>query len=185
MPNHSAMPNQSAEVKTLPWLKWFALAATILLLDQLTKLWIMAEFSLGESRYVNGIFNLVRAHNEGAAFSFLSDAGGWQRWLFSIISIVVSVVIAVWLTRLPRQRVLEALGLSLILGGALGNLYDRLILGYVVDFLDFHWAGWHFAAFNVADMAISVGAVLIIIDGLFFQQAEDADAASGAKPEKK
>ena len=185
MPNHSAMPNQSAEVKTLPWLKWFALAATILLLDQLTKLWVMAEFSLGESRYVNGIFNLVRAHNEGAAFGFLSDAGGWQRWLFSIISIVVSVVIAVWLTRLPRQRVLEALALSLILGGALGNLYDRLILGYVVDFLDFHWAGWHFAAFNVADMAISVGAVLIIIDGLFFQQAEDADAASGAKPEKK
>ena len=174
------MPKLKPELKTLPWLKWFALAATILLLDQLTKLWIMAEFSLGQSLYVNGIFNLVRAHNEGAAFSFLSDAGGWQRWLFSGISIVVSFIIAVWLTRLPRQRVLEALALSLILGGALGNLYDRLTLGYVVDFLDFHWGNWHFAAFNVADMAISVGAVLIIVDGLFFQQADEKDDSSAA-----
>ena len=182
------MPNQKSQLKTLPWLKWFALAATILLLDQLAKLWIMAEFSLGQSLYVNGIFNLVRAHNEGAAFSFLSDAGGWQRWLFSGISIVVSVIIAVWLTRLPRQRVLEALALSLILGGALGNLYDRLTLGYVVDFLDFHWGNWHFAAFNVADMAISVGAVLIIIDGLFFQQSDQDDdlpAATAVDPDKK
>ena len=174
------MPKLKPELKTLPWLKWFALAATILLLDQLTKLWIMAEFSLGQSLYVNGIFNLVRAHNEGAAFSFLSDAGGWQRWLFSGISIVVSLIIAVWLTRLPRQRVFEALALSLILGGALGNLYDRLTLGYVVDFLDFHWGNWHFAAFNVADMAISVGAVLIIVDGLFFQQADEKDDSSAA-----
>jgi signal peptidase II len=175
----------ASEGRTLSWLKWFALAATVVLLDQLTKLWIVGQFSLGESRYVSGIFNLVRAHNEGAAFSFLSDAGGWQRWLFSIISIVVSVIIAVWLTRLPRQRVLEGLALSLILGGALGNLYDRLTLGYVVDFLDFHWAGWHFAAFNVADMAISVGAVLIIIDGLFFQQANETDDSSGTKLDKK
>ena len=173
------------QAKTLPWLKWFALAATILLLDQLTKLWIMAEFSLGQSLYVNGIFNLVRAHNEGAAFSFLSDAGGWQRWLFTVISAVVSLIIAVWLTRLPRQRVLEALALSLILGGALGNLYDRMTLGYVVDFLDFHWGNWHFAAFNVADMAISVGAVLIIIDGLFFQQSKETDDSSAAaNPDK-
>lgn len=156
----------------LPWLRWFAVAATVVLLDQVTKLYIMLEFSLGESRTINGFFNLVRAHNEGAAFSFLSDAGGWQRWLFTLVSIVVSVIIAVWLTRLPRQRVLEALALSLILGGALGNLYDRMTLGYVVDFLDFHWAGWHFAAFNVADMGISVGAGLIIIDALFFQQSE-------------
>ena len=90
------------------------------------------------------------------------------------------MIIAVWLTRLPRQRVLEALALSLILGGALGNLYDRLTLGYVVDFLDFHWDNWHFAAFNVADMAISVGAVLIIIDGLFFQPSDQSDGSSAA-----
>lgn len=152
-----------------PWtLRWYAIAATVLLLDQLTKLWVMAEFTLGDSRYISSFFNLVRAHNEGAAFSFLSDAGGWQRWFFTSISSVISVIIVVWLARLPKYKLLEAIGLSLILGGALGNLYDRLILGYVVDFLDFHWAGWHFAAFNVADMGISVGAILIIIDALFF-----------------
>ena len=182
MRDQKAMHEQKPEQNTLPWLRWFALAATILLLDQLTKLWIVAEFRLGESRYINGIFNLVRAHNEGAAFSFLSDAGGWQRWFFSLIAIVVSVVIAIWLTRLPRQRVLEGLALALILGGALGNLYDRLSLGYVVDFLDFHWANWHFAAFNVADMGISVGAALLIIDGLFFQpDSEPDDAVESAK----
>ena len=186
MRDQKAVRDQKPEQKTLPWLRWFALAATILLLDQLTKLWIVAQFRLGESRYINGIFNLVRAHNEGAAFSFLSDAGGWQRWFFSLIAMVVSVVIAIWLTRLPRQRVLEGLALALILGGALGNLYDRLTLGYVVDFLDFHWANWHFAAFNVADMGISVGAALLIIDGLFFQpdsepESEPDDAVESVK----
>jgi len=162
----------------LSWLRWFAVAATVVLLDQVTKLYIMLEFSLGESHTITGFFNLVRAHNEGAAFSFLSDAGGWQRWFLTLVSIIVSVIIAIWLTRLPRQRLLEALALSLILGGALGNLYDRMTLGYVVDFLDFHWAGWHFAAFNVADMGISVGAGLIIIDALFFQQSEPNSESS-------
>ena len=162
----------------LYWLRWMALAAAVLLLDQLTKLYIMGQFSLGESRTVNSFFNLVRAHNEGAAFSFLSDAGGWQRWFLTLVSVVVSAVIVVWLTKLPRQRLLEGLGLSLILGGALGNLYDRLTLGYVVDFLDFHWSGWHFAAFNVADMGISVGAGLIIVDALFFQPSESDQPAA-------
>ena len=162
----------------LYWLRWMALAAAVLLLDQLTKLYIMGQFSLGESRTVNSFFNLVRAHNEGAAFSFLSDAGGWQRWFLTLVSVVVSAVIVVWLTKLPRQRLLEGLGLSLILGGALGNLYDRLTLGYVVDFLDFHWSGWHFAVFNVADMGISVGAGLIIVDALFFQPSESDQPAA-------
>ena len=156
-------------------LRWFAIAATILLLDQLTKLWIMTHFTLGDSRYISSFFNLVRAHNEGAAFSFLSDAGGWQRWFFTFLSTAISLVIIVWLVRLPRQKIIEAVALSLILGGALGNLYDRVTLGYVVDFLDFHWAGWHFAAFNVADMAISVGAGLIIIDALFFAEKSSAE----------
>ena len=156
-------------------LRWFAIAATILLLDQLTKLWIMTDFTLGDSRYISSFFNLVRAHNEGAAFSFLSDAGGWQRWFFTFLSTAISLVIIVWLVRLPRQKIIEAVALSLILGGALGNLYDRVTLGYVVDFLDFHWAGWHFAAFNVADMAISVGAGLIIIDALFFAEKSSAE----------
>ena len=171
------MPDQNG----ISSLRWFAVAATVLLLDQLTKLWIMTEFVLGDSRYISSFFNLVRAHNEGAAFSFLSDAGGWQRWFFTILSSVISLVIVVWLVRLPRQKILEALALSLILGGALGNLYDRVTLGYVVDFLDFHWAGWHFAAFNVADMAISIGAGLIIIEALFFADnanSEDSNSST-------
>jgi signal peptidase II len=113
---------------------------------------------------ITSFFNLVRAHNYWAAFSFLSDAGGWQRYGFSILAAVVSAVIAVWLARQPAQRWFESLGLALILGGALGNLYDRVTLGYVVDFLDFHWSGHHFPAFNVADSGISVGAALLIID---------------------
>ena len=170
------MPDKSGSYS----LRWFAIAATVLLLDQITKLWIMTDFVLGDSRYISSFFNLVRAHNEGAAFSFLSDAGGWQRWFFTFLSSVISVVIVVWLTRLPRQKIIEAIALSLILGGALGNLYDRVTLGYVVDFLDFHWAGWHFAAFNVADMAISVGAVLIIIDALFFADNASSEGEKSA-----
>jgi len=111
------MPNQNGIYS----LRWFAIAATIVLLDQLTKLWIMNGFALGDSRYISGFFNLVRAHNEGAAFSFLSEAGGWQRWFFTFLSTAISLVIVVWLVRLPRQKILEALALSLILGGALGN----------------------------------------------------------------
>jgi signal peptidase II len=172
------MPSQNG----LSALRWLVIAAAVLLLDQLTKLWIMTDFVLGDSRYVSSFFNLVRAHNEGAAFSFLSDAGGWQRWFFTILSTVISLVIVVWLVRLPRQKILEAIALSLILGGALGNLYDRVTLGYVVDFLDFHWAGWHFAAFNVADMAISVGAGLIIIEALFFA---DTTVSEDKEPTKK
>lgn len=165
------MPNQNGIYS----LRWFVIAATVVLLDQLTKLWIMNGFALGDSRYISGFFNLVRAHNEGAAFSFLSEAGGWQRWFFTFLSTAISLVIVVWLVRLPRQKVLEAIALSLILGGALGNLYDRATLGYVVDFLDFHWAGWHFAAFNVADMAISLGAGLIIVEALFFADAGNSE----------
>jgi len=170
------MPDQNG----ISSLRWFAVAATVLLLDQLTKLWIMTGFVLGDSRYISSFFNLVRVHNEGAAFSFLSDAGGWQRWFFTFLSSAISLVIVVWLVRLPRQKILEAFALSLILGGALGNLYDRVSLGYVVDFLDFHWAGWHFAAFNVADMAISVGAGLIIIDALFFADKASSEAKQSA-----
>lgn len=166
------MPRAAISTRTL---LWFAIAAAVLLLDQLTKLWIVSEFVLGERRAVTGFFNLVRAHNEGAAFSFLSDAGGWQRWFFTILAIAISTVLVVWISRLPRYKINEGLALALILGGALGNLYDRLTLGYVVDFLDFHWSGWHFAAFNVADMGISVGAGLIIIEALFFADSSKPD----------
>ncbi|MGB0669507.1 MAG: signal peptidase II [Porticoccaceae bacterium] len=146
-------------------LLWFAVAATLLLLDQYSKLWIMERYAYGEGEFFTSFFNLVRVHNYGAAFSFLSDAGGWQRWAFSLLAAVISVVIVLWISRLSTQRKLEGLALALILGGALGNLYDRLTLGYVVDFLDFHWSGRHFPAFNIADSGISVGAVLLILDG--------------------
>ena len=146
-------------------LVWFAVAASVLLLDQYSKLWIVQRYAFGEGEFVTSFFNLVRVHNYGAAFSFLSDAGGWQRWAFSLLAAVISVLIVLWIFRLSTQRKLEGLALALILGGALGNLYDRLTLGYVVDFLDFHWSGSHFPAFNIADSGISVGAVLLILDG--------------------
>jgi signal peptidase II len=145
---------------------WFALAASVLLLDQYSKLWIVERFSYGDIESLSGFFNLVRVHNYGAAFSFLSDAGGWQRWAFSLLAAVISIVIVVWIARLPTQSKMEGLALALILGGALGNLYDRLTLGYVVDFLDFHWSGMHFPAFNIADAGISVGAAVLIFDTL-------------------
>ena len=143
---------------------WFMLAALIVAADQLTKAWIVADFPYGQGEVITDFFNLVHVHNYGAAFSFLSDAGGWQRWFFTALSSIVSVIIIVWMTRLSRQRWLESLALALILGGALGNLYDRAFLGYVIDFLDFHWSGSHFPAFNVADSGITVGAFLLILD---------------------
>ena len=153
--------------------RWYAIAAAVLIADQITKLWIMERFAYGDAEFFTGFFNLVRAHNYGAAFSFLSDAGGWQRWGFSGLGMAVSAAIVLWLSRLPAHSKLEGLALALILGGALGNLYDRLTLGYVVDFLDFHWAGMHFPAFNVADAGISVGAGLLIIDSLINQPSAD------------
>jgi signal peptidase II len=143
--------------------RWLALSALVIVLDQLSKAWITSHFAFGESLTVLGIFNLVLAHNTGAAFSFLNDAGGIQRWLFSIIAISASAWI-IWLLRKHSAQVLFALALSMILGGALGNLIDRLAYGYVVDFLDFHWGIYHFPAFNLADSAITCGAFLLILD---------------------
>lgn len=145
--------------------RWLLLAVVVIVLDQTSKLAISNHFVYGESLAITPFFNLVLAHNTGAAFSFLSDAGGMQRWLFSLIAVVASVWI-VWLLRKHQAEKLFALALALILGGALGNLIDRIAYGYVVDFLDFHWAGYHFAAFNVADSAITCGAALLIWDGI-------------------
>ena len=155
-------------------LVWFAIAAAVLMLDQWSKLWIVERYAYGDTEFFSSFFNLVRVHNYGAAFSFLSDAGGWQRWGFSLLAAVISAMIIVWIARLPVQRKLEGVALALILGGALGNLYDRLTLGYVVDFLDFHWSGKHFPAFNVADAGISVGAAILIFDTLV--NSPDADS---------
>jgi signal peptidase II len=143
--------------------RWLSLSAVVIVLDQLSKAWITSHFAFGESVNVLSVFNLVLAHNTGAAFSFLNDAGGMQRWLFSFIAIIASVWI-VWLLRKHSAQVLFALALSMILGGALGNLIDRLTYGYVVDFLSFHWEEHYFPAFNLADSAITCGAFLLIID---------------------
>ena len=143
--------------------KWLFLSALVIVLDQLSKAWITGHFVFGERLYVLNVFDLVLAHNTGAAFSFLHDAGGMQRWLFSIIAIVASVWI-IWLLRRHSTQTIFALALSLILGGALGNLIDRIAYGYVVDFLSFHWNEHYFPAFNVADSAITCGAFLLILD---------------------
>ena len=152
---------------------WVSLviALVVAALDFLTKRWREAVLDYGEHVPLTGFFNLVLAYNAGAAFSFLSDAGGWQRWFFTTVSAGASILI-VFLLRRHADDTLFCIALSLILGGALGNLWDRATLGHVVDFLDFHVAGYHWPAFNVADSAISVGAVLLVIDG--FRQ-KDAD----------
>lgn len=144
-------------------LKWLKISAAVIALDQLSKFWISSHFSYLEFYPVTAFFNLVLAHNSGASFSMLSDAGGWQRWFFSAIALLASVWI-VWLLRKNSQQTLFCVALALILGGAIGNLLDRLTLGYVVDFIDFYWKEHHFAAFNVADAAINAGAVLLLWD---------------------
>ena len=147
-------------------LRSFALAAAILVVDQSTKLWAVAALELYRPVEILPFFNLTLLHNTGAAFSFLADAGGWQRWFLTALTLVISLAIAVWLWRIAARERITALCLSLILGGALGNLVDRVRLGYVIDFLDFHAAGWHWPAFNIADAAISCGAVALIVFSL-------------------
>ena len=151
---------------------WLGLAFVILLADQFTKVLIVGSFEWGDSQTVTSFFNLVRVHNSGAAFSFLANAGGWQRWFFTGIGVVATVFI-VYLLRSHPQQTLFCFALSLVLGGAVGNVIDRLLYGHVIDFLDFHWDwlapmfyGGHFPAFNIADSAISVGTVCLIVDEL-------------------
>jgi signal peptidase II len=157
--------------------RWMTLALLVAVLDQWTKHLILASCQAGEVRQITEFFNLVLAYNKGAAFSFLSDAAGWQRPAFIAIA-VGAIVLIVWLlARSPGQRAFCA-GLSLILGGAIGNVWDRLLLGHVVDFLDVHAAGYHWPAFNVADSAITAGAVLLILDG-FRNQSGKPRPASG------
>ena len=142
---------------------WYALALAVALADQLVKHWASASLRYAEMLQVTGFFNLVLTHNQGAAFSFLASAAGWQRGFFIAIALIAIVVIVVLLARYAGQK-LFCLALALILGGAIGNVIDRIELGYVVDFLDFHFAGWHWPAFNLADSAISTGAVLLLAD---------------------
>lgn len=145
------------------FVRWYALALLLVVLDQLAKYWVSASFSYGEARALTGFFNLVLTHNKGAAFSFLAAASGWQRGFFIVIALIAIVVISVLLARHAGEK-LFCLALALILGGAIGNVLDRIVLGHVVDFLDFHLAGWHWPAFNLADSAITIGALLLVAD---------------------
>lgn len=149
--------------KNQSMLLWLGIALLVLLIDQFTKVLVLSAFQLGDSTPITGFFNLVRVHNHGAAFSFLANAGGWQRWFFTGIG-VVAALFMLWMLRSHAGQKLFSLAIALILGGAIGNVVDRLLHGYVVDFLDFYWGGWHFPAFNVADAGISVGAALLILD---------------------
>ena len=146
-------------------LPWLGIALLVILIDQFTKTLILGAFQHGDSRSVTSFFNLVRWHNVGAAFSFLAGASGWQRWFFVGLGAVAAVFI-VWMLRSHGGQRLFSWALSLILGGAVGNVIDRLLHGYVVDFIQVHAAGWYFPSFNVADSAITVGAVLLILDEL-------------------
>jgi len=162
-------------------LKWLWLSVVVIALDQLTKYLVSDSLRLFESIPLLPSLNLVLAHNTGAAFSFLSDAGGWQRWFFVALAIGVSVVLVVWISRLKQHESRLAVALSLVLGGALGNVWDRIVHGYVVDFIDVYYGDWHWPAFNVADAAICVGAALLIIDALFNNDSvENEDAKAGA-----
>jgi signal peptidase II len=143
---------------------WLLLALLLVLADQWTKGLAVAGLVEGRPQVLLPVLNLSLHYNSGAAFSFLKDAGGWQRWVFTAIALGVSVVLCVWLSRLKREEWLLACSLSFILGGALGNLWDRVTLGQVVDFISVHYGAWYFPTFNLADSAISVGAGLMILD---------------------
>lgn len=149
-------------LKRFLW-QWLAISLVIIILDLYTKHLVQQAFMLGDKLTVTTFFDLVRYHNEGAAFSFLADAGGWQKWFFTIVSIVASVFILYLLNKHQHEK-LFSLGLALVLGGAIGNLYDRVTLGYVVDFLSFHLNDLYWPAFNVADSAITVGVGILLLD---------------------
>ena len=155
-------------------LKWLWITVVVVALDQITKFAVVGAFTLHEQLPLLPNFNLMLAHNPGAAFSFLSDEAGWQRWFFTAIALSVSAAIVIWMKRLPPNDRWMAIALALILGGAVGNVWDRITLGYVIDFLDFYVGQWHWPAFNVADSAITIGAVMLGIDAFFFAKTKDA-----------
>ncbi|CAG1021799.1 signal peptidase II [Patescibacteria group bacterium] len=158
-----------------PMIKWLWLAVLALVLDQASKLIIANTMQLYQSIPLIPFFKLTYVHNTGAAFSFLSQAGGWQRWFFAILAIVVSIIITIWLSRLKEHENLLAASLSLILGGAIGNLIDRLAYGYVIDFLDVYHDTWHWPAFNIADSAITLGVFLMLLESFGVGKSEPTE----------
>lgn len=154
-------------------LRFLWITVIVLIADQWTKTAIVDSMQLYQSIQITGFFNFTYVHNYGAAFSFLHDAGGWQRWFFATIAIAVSGLILYWLSQTKRIQLRLPIAFTLILGGAIGNVYDRLVHGYVIDFLDFYYQQWHWPAFNIADSAIFLGAALLIVDMLFSDDSEN------------
>ncbi|MDH3841092.1 MAG: signal peptidase II [Chromatiales bacterium] len=159
--------------------QWLWLSLIVIVADQASKWWIRTRFDLYDRIEIVPWLDITRLHNTGAAFSFLSDAGGWQRWMFIGLALAVTLFIMIWLRRLPRTgQTLLAIALSLIVGGALGNVIDRAMLGHVVDFISVHRGTWYFPAFNVADSAISVGAALLILEALLDGRRKEPESES-------
>jgi signal peptidase II len=159
------MPDLMSAQKSKRWLAWLGLALLVIVLDQLSKLMIVGSFAYGEGLIITSFFNLVHVLNHGAAFSFLAGAGGWQRWFFTALAAVISAWLIVMIRRHQTER-LQPLAFALILGGAIGNVIDRVRIGAVIDYLDFHAAGYHFPAFNLADSAITLGVILMLLQQL-------------------
>jgi signal peptidase II len=162
-------------MRNFSMLKWLGLSLFAILLDQGTKLAIDSSMKLYQSIPILPFFKLTYVHNTGAAFSFLSEAGGWQRWFFAGLALAISCVIAVWLARLKQHETLLAVALSLVLGGAIGNLIDRLAYGYVIDFLDVYYQTWHWPAFNIADSAITLGVILMLLESFGLVKSKDTE----------
>lgn len=158
-------------------LKYLALSLLLFVVDQATKITILNTLELYQDINVLPIFDITHVHNYGAAFSFLSDAGGWQRYFFTIIAVVISTLLIYWMYKTPKEQKVLLTAYALILSGALGNVWDRINYGYVVDFIHFYYKGWSFPAFNVADIAISIGAFLLILDAFFEHKREQQDKA--------
>jgi len=162
-------------------LRWLWLTLICLVVDQVTKQWVAGSFNLYESVEVLPIFSLTYVHNLGAAFSFLADQGGWQRWFFTAIAAIASIVFIVWLAKTPKSDTILSIAFALMLSGAVGNLIDRVLFGYVIDFLDFHWSGNHFPAFNVADSMIFIGAALMIVDSFTSNETASSKNSNESK----
>lgn len=165
----------------MPHLLRYGIVLVIVVLDQITKIWADTTLTMYEQIPITSFFNITKAYNYGAAFSFLDNAGGWQRWFFTAISLVVSIVLCVWLYRMRRSERWLSLSISLILGGAIGNLIDRVWYGYVVDFIQVYWKTSYFPSFNIADAAITCGTIILLALTLFEKNDVDANADSTKK----
>ncbi|PTB83083.1 lipoprotein signal peptidase [Pseudidiomarina aestuarii] len=173
------LPNQPLDLKKrASGLRFLWLTLLLIALDQISKQWVIRVFDLYESIQIMPYLNFTYVRNYGAAFSFLSDQGGWQRWLFTFLAIAISIVLVIWLRRNPANLWRQNLAFALILAGAIGNVIDRIIYGYVIDFLDVYVNEWHWPAFNVADMAITLGAILMLLEAFFEQRESSQESRS-------